>query len=442
MQAKKLIKGIIFILIFAVLFSGASRILTSPGDYRNYQWIVGFYEEPKNSLDAVYVSSSTGYAYWNSLTAWDQYGIAVYPYTSNAQHFITTEYLIREVRKTQPDAVFIVNTNTIGDERMTVENLHHLLDYMPFSVNKLLLTNYLAKTAGLSWEEALELYVPLYRYHDRWSDIHTADFTYKIDGLKGASNYDSYWNYSLDITDIYMRDDGKAPLETHISDAVISLMDYCEEENVRILFVTVPRAETEERVQQLNELNAMLEARGFDTLNLLDQPELCGLDLEQDFYNEGHTNVHGSVKYTQYLAEYLMENYGFQSKHGDEAYASWDEGYAQYKNTLNRHVLDFERDLACRTTKLEAPENLTAAASNGAVELSWEAAEGADGYAIYRKLDGQAWERLADVPELHLTDTAIESGAVYHYRVVPFMTEEGQVFYGKFDYAGVNVQIQ
>lgn len=442
MQWKKLIKGIAFIILFAVLFTGASRVLTTPGDYRNYQWIAGFYEEPEDSLDAVYVSSSTAYAYWNSLVAWDQYGIAVYPYTSNSQHFITTEHLIKEVRKTQPDALFIVNTNSIDDKKMVVEEFHHLLDYMPFSFNKLQLTGYLAKTAELDWEETLELYVPLYRYHDRWSEVSSEDISYQIDGLKGTSTYNAYLKKAVDITNDYSYVEGQEKLAAHISDAAISLMDYCEKENVRVLFVTVPRVETEQRIRQLNELNAMLEERGFDTLNLLKDPEPCSLDLVQDFYNAGHTNVHGSVKYTQFLSEYLIEHYGFTNKHGDENYASWDAGYQKYEKTLNQYVLDIELDLHHRTTLLGQPANLTADAAADSVELHWEASESADGYAVYRKQDKKAWELLTMLNDLHFTDTTVEAGAEYYYTVVPFMTEDDQNFYGEFDYKGICVQTQ
>lgn len=442
MQWKKLIKGLVFIIIFAVLFSCVSQVLASSGDYRNYQWIMGFYEEPEDSLDAVYVGSSAVYAYWNSLVAWNQYGLAIYPYTSNSQHFITTEYLIREVRKTQPDALFVVNTNSIDDGKMVVEEFHHLLDYMPFSLNKLQLTWHLSRTAGLTWEETLELYVPLYRYHDRWSDIHSEDLTYKINGLKGTSDYYTYLKRMTDLSDSYLYREDREPLAPHIYDAAVSLMDYCEKENIRILFVTVPRAESEARIRQLNELNAMLEARGFDTLNLLKDPELCGLDLEQDFYNEGHTNVHGSVKYTQYLSEYLIEHYGLTDKRGNESYMSWDKGYDAYRDTLHENILDIELDLHHRTTALEKPENLTVSQADGVCDLTWEASEGADGYAIYRREKGETWQRLGETSDLHFADMTVETEEKYDYTIVPFMTEDGQTYYGKFDYKGVRADTQ
>ena len=441
MQWKNLIKGIAFVAIFMVLFSCASTVLVSSGDVRNYQHITGFFVEPDNTLDAVYVSSSTGYAFWNSLYAWDRYGIAVYPFCSNSQHFLTAEYLIREMRKSQPDALYIVNTNAIHDERLYVEAMHHSLDDLPFSVNKMKIINRLSKAADLSWEETLELYIPMYRYHDRWSKLGLDDFRLKADGMKSASTHPLYMKEIVDIAELYKLTDERAPLAAFNVDAANSLMDYCEEENVKILFITVPRAEEEGRLKEINELNAMLEARGFTVLNLLKDHEVLGLDLTQDFYNEGHTNVHGSLKYTRYLAEYLMEHYGMENKHGDATYASWDTGYDRYEDVFYQAILDFELEPEYRTVELEKPENLAALASGAQVSISWDAVEGAEGYAVYRKQDGRHWERIETVDGLSCTDTTAQSGATYVYTVVPFMTNNDQIFYGKFDYAGAGIQL-
>ena len=43
---------------------------------------------------------------------------------------------------------------------------------------------------------------------------------------------------------------------------------------------------------------AMAEERGFDTLNLKDQQAELGINTATDYYNAGHTNIHGSIKYT------------------------------------------------------------------------------------------------------------------------------------------------
>ncbi len=429
---KKITKAVLFLLIFILLFLGASAVLNSTGDYRSEQWIGGFYKEPARSLDAVYVGSSTCYAYWNPLYAWENYGIAVYPYTCNSQHFIAAEYLIREVRKTQPDALFIVNTNTIEENRMVVEKYHDLLDCMPLSINKLRLTKYLCDISGFSAGESLELYVPLYRFHSRWSELNSSDFYYPPNGLKGTSNYSTYKNTFTDITQLYTHADGYAPLPDYIAEAAVSLMDYCEAEGVRIVFVTVPRVETRQRLEEINTLNAMLEERGFDTLKLMDQTELLKLDLSQDFYNKGHTNIHGSIKYTAYLSEYLIERYGLSDRRGDPLLASWDEGVGKYARSMQTYTLDIERDVHHRTSALTRPEELQIRAGEAGVDLSWSPVAGAEGYLVFHRPRGKTWQLLAEVTDTRLSGAAGKE--TDDYTVVPFCGSGEDRLYGDFDY--------
>lgn len=442
MKCKNLLKAVVFLLIFVILFCSISKVFTAPGDYRNYQWIAGFYEEPEDSLDAVYIGSSNCYAFWNPLVAWEKYGITVYPFNSNTQPIIAAEHLIKEVRKTQPDALFILNTNTLGEKMMTNVRYHYLLDYLPFSMNKLSLTQYLSEAAGLSFEDSLEFYFPIIRYHTRWDELSYQDFHYEVDGLKGASAYRLYLETAEDISKDYIITDETAAPPDFITEAFTSLLDYCDEEDVNILFVTVPRAEESELIaKQINALNQQITDRGYPVLDLMDQPEVMGANPIRDYYNIGHMNVHGSVKYTQYLSEYLIEHYGFEDKRGQAAYASWDEGWEAYSEVLSQSVLEFELDLTCRDFTISSPKNLKAKATKDGVQLSWNASQGAEQYVIYRKLSGGTWSSYAVTEALSFTDAHAQSGSRYVYRVVPACQRDGATYYGEFAYFGVTVDV-
>lgn len=464
MKKNYIIKTVLFALIFILLFSYVSQVVTYPSDYRNYQWIGGFYEEEEESLDAVYIGSSNCYAFWNSMTAWDEYGIAVYPYSCNAMSFIATEYLIKETRKTQPDALFIVNVNTISELTVTIEKVHHLLDYMPFSLNKLELIDALADAGDFTTEERMECIVPMLRYHSRWSDLNKKDFNYKVDGMKGSSAYSTFLKTYVDTTDRYVLTDETAEVPEIYAEALESLLDYCDEEKVNVLFVTVPRAEKdEERLKQINKINELIAERGYDTLYLIDETDAIGLDITTDFYNRNHTNVHGSIKYTQYLSEYLIENYGFEDKRGEEAYKSWDKGYKKYSKKIAPYVLDIELDAEHRDYSLAKPAKLNAKAGEDEVEVTWKAVDGAKEYAIYRK-EGEkgVWQRLTVTTKttykdvLTTEDELLEEAAsltaeendesqeptIYTYTVVPYYRQSGEKYYGNFAYLGVSVELQ
>ena len=97
-----------------MIFALITKILTTPGDQRNYQWVQGFYSEEENSLDAVYIGSSGTYAFWQAALGWNSHGIAVWPYATNSQPPEAIRYIIEDARRTQPDALYIIHVES-GD---------------------------------------------------------------------------------------------------------------------------------------------------------------------------------------------------------------------------------------------------------------------------------------------------------------------------------------
>lgn len=439
---KATVKVIAFMLIFIFLFNNVSEVLVSQGKM-DYQGINGFYHERDNSLDAVYIGSSNCFAYWNPLIAWEEYGITVRSFACNTQPFYAVEYLMREALKTQDNPVFVVNINTLNDSTVNFQQMHKLLDSMPFSFNKLALTNHLADIGDYSFEDRLEFYFPIVRYHSRWSEI-TIDDIHGIEnnGFKGSVIYRPYLSYIEDVEDSYIYTEKTTQLTEEIIAAANSLLDFCDKEELDVLFVTVPQVrERYYDIEKYNALNDIIEARGYDTLDLMCTPETLNLDFSTDFYNNHHTNIHGSVKFTHYVGEYLVDKYGFADKRDDSEYEDWNEGLANYKLSVGPYFLDFEWSRN-RDFDLVNP-NPQFEYTGSSVELSWDDVDGADGYSLYRKIGGKdTWQFIGTINGTSYTDTDIDKGKVNYYTVVPFSVENSINHYGFFEYNGVRVEIE
>ncbi len=436
---KRTIKVVLFMLIFIIILSVVTNILM-PLDETGFQSIQSFYEEPENSLDAVYIGSSNCLAFWNPLVSWNKYGIAVSSYASNSNSFYSTKHLIKEARKTQPDALFIVNINTLS-EVIEPRHIRRLVDCMPFSLNKMALINQLSSAGDFSFSDSLEYYFPIIRYHDLWVSAGTSNLNKQTNGLKGAYMEELYLSVSTDVREYYVTTDEQEPLPDKLSDFVNDLLDYCDEENVRVLFVTVPQARgSESDIRRINTVNALIEERGYPVLDLINNIEETELDLATDFYDKRHTNIHGSVKFTTYLSEYLIENYNFTDKRNDDAYESWDISYDKYTDEMSQYLLDFEFTASDRAYSLVSPVLELKTAENETV-LSWNEIEGADGYLVYSKADiDSAWERVAQVAELcYEVLPGQESG---YYTVVPYVIDNGVTYYGNFSYSGIQLTIE
>lgn len=89
--------------------------------------------------------------------------------------------------------------------------------------------------------------------------------------------------------------------------------------------------------------------------------------------------------------------------------------------------------------KTETPvlEAVSLAASAGAwnqVQLTWQGADASAGYELERKADGGAYARIADIQagSAAYTDTSVEPGIQYTYRIRPVKQLGSQTFYGEY----------
>lgn len=440
---KFIIRAVAFVAVFALVFIACSHMLSVGMDRHSAHVLKGFYNEKPETLDAVYFGSSNVLAFWNPMLAWEWHGITVHPYSCNSQPLTLAEDLIKEARKTQPDAVFIVNINTLGLEMDTV-GFHRLFDNMPFSIHKIQTIEKMSAMYNLSDKDKLELYFPLLRYHSRWSELSSADFASSGVEYKGAFNYGRYWTVSEDLTNRYIITDKITTPPDHVKTAVESLLDYCESENLKMLFVTVPRGEeTVAEAEMHNYINEQAIQRGFPVLDLNDEIDTLQLDLQRDYYNRTHTNVHGSVKFTQYMSEYLIKTFGFKNKKDDSAYSDRNKVYRSYLPLISRYLLDFEFEGAARDNKLQAVGKFKALLMSGAAEISFEEVDGATGYAIFKQVGLQnAWTRIGETDTNTFSDPDCQTPGKYQYRVVPFYEKDGKRVYDNFDYTGAGFTVK
>ncbi len=434
-------KSVVFILVAAVLFIFVSRAFTVDQSDLQYPRMNGIYTEEENSLDAVYIGSSNAYAYWNPLIAWEEYGITVYQYGTSNMSFSTTEYLVKEARKTQPNAVYVININAL-DDIIEDKTFHYMLDNMPFSVNKMQMAKFMVETNGISFSDSMEYFFPILRYHSRWFELSSSNFIKWNNNIKNSSRYSMYLSRITNISEDYQTDTKKAAVSEHLTECLNSLLDYCDEENIRAVFVTVPQAREDiKRVQQYNTFNELISSRGYPVIDLLNNIEATGLNLNKDFYNLNHTNIHGSAKFTHYMAEYLIEMFGFEDKRENPDYSSWNEALGNYLSVIGPYILDFELDTYNRDYSIANVSNLAVSKTDEGNTLKWEASTGADGYLIYRKIGG-SWSKIGETESLAYTDTKASKKGTYTYTAVPFTeTAEGR-FYGDFSYKGVSVNIE
>ena len=327
-----------FVLIFALLCSWLPHRLYTCDENRNTPKAQEFLEETPDTLDGVFIGSSYVYSFWEPPIGWEDEGIAVYSYTASGLTVAAIRYIMADCLKTQPDALYILEIKSLLEDNPTAADLHYLFDYMPFSANKLRAIHATSRFAGISADEEVELYVPLFLFHSNWELVYyNTDYTSY--GLKGAGNYPMFWErypqtVSLEPTNPELRDDQIQVMR--------ELLDFCDESGARVLFVATPSfVRSETYLAQLDTLGRMIQDRGYEFLNFLDPDAAVSMDPEADYYNAGHANVGGAVKFTDYFSRYLAERYGFADKRGQPGWESWDASVEQYKSIIWEPLWEF-----------------------------------------------------------------------------------------------------
>lgn len=443
------IKALVFLLLLLSLVLSLQGIFNIGNVTNNYLSVAGFHDEPRDTLDAVYIGGSNVYYFWQPSLAWQEYGMAVYSLSTASMPVRAFRYEIEEARKTQPDALFILSLNSLKTDTVNLIGLHSTADCMPLSGTKVRMVRELAPEAGLTGLEQLECYFPSLRFHSSWPELDSFQFTRRAYRMKGEATHLGYLNQSGINESRFFATDARLPLDETQSAVLTALLDYCDSEQLRVLFTLCPQAfENESDYAELNTAVDTVRERGYEVLDLRGAIEEMDLDLHRDFLDLRHTNVHGAVKFTHYLGAWLRERYGFADKRGDPAYASWDAIAAEYQQIIAPYTLDFERDHVPRAYELEAPELTECRATGRSFRLTWTPSEGADGYRLYRKqlLPAEdpvtpavsAWVCVADLDADTLTymDRTLALNAAYTYTVAPYLLRDGEKRFGPYDYAG------
>lgn len=446
-RRRLLLRGLAFAIVLAASVNCVSSFF-GLDDSRAYNCWVSLKKEDKNSLDAVFIGASNVTEFWQPLFGWADHGIAVWSLSVPGLTCAAIKRMIIEARKTQPDALYIICLNTFKKNKVGVDVLpiHHIMDYMPFSLNKLLSTHELVRHSEFRGVDALEFYLPIIRFHSRWDDLQPWVFISTKSTGKLSMRSNSFNEKTYDITKkLKYNGEVREPIPDSVREVFEELLDYCDAHHVNALFVKSPQVVNNQQQGHMNALEDILEARGYPCLDLLKNYREIDIDPRMDFYNKGHTNIHGSMKFSKAVGDYLVENYSFEDKRGLPGWETWDEGCQSYKAFSAEYTLPIEREHAPRFFS-NIPTLAKPSVKNQNVKLTWKGIDDVDGYDVFRKADneeaGRAWVWIAgvDAEQNEFTDNDLNSSTQYTYTVVPYRQSDGVREYGSFDARGVSVK--
>lgn len=349
-----LIKTVGFLLFLGLLFavfSGTTYFFRNADEYRND--IVGFKEEKE--LDMVYIGASSASRYWQPLKAWQDAGFTSYIYGAGGLEAEAIITCIKEVRKTQDPALFLIDAKPFQyyTNKGREPELRHLTDSLDISsVERYkLLHKYFQNRKFPENTDFLSYYLDIAKYHTNdenlsaelpWQYIRNSGVRSPYKGFEFVDKY-QYFEEPKDRQQVQ-----RAELPETARDALIELLDYITDEKLNVLFIVSPNIITYADYATYNTVGDIVSSYGIPFLNTNDHYSEIGLDFGKDFYDWNHVNIFGAEKFTEYLEKYICEHYSLPDHRGDPAFSSWDESVPPFQEKCEEYkkiVRDIRADV-------------------------------------------------------------------------------------------------
>lgn len=332
------------VLAFAVLFCA---VLAKCGDVLAVKdeksRISSFYDEEKDSLDAVFIGSSHMFVTAYPFQLWEEYGIKSAVLGGNGMGVPLAYYCVKEAIREQHPQVIVVDLYKAYQDRKldSLSFTHNLAEAVPHSVNRVqMLYDLIPK------ENRTEFCFPLYLYHSRWKELTQADFEEQACYTKGAAP--QFHVYDAEGFKEIPEEEKQETPDMALA-YIKKMIRECRENDVELIFTVIPyetKKKTDYQQRIFNGLADVLADQDTEYYNFFHMMDDVGLDVKTDFYDDAHVNYEGGKKITAYFGK-LLSAKGLGRKDRDDG--RWEEDarawHAQVRNKQIKTIVDKEEYL-------------------------------------------------------------------------------------------------
>ena len=356
MTKKQGIRAVLFIVATLAVLLWINSKMGFPKDEQAVRITRRFeemYRDEKNTWDGIIVGTSEADRAWAAPAAWEEYGMAVYPMSSDGNPFILNSNIIEEVLKYQDISFVVVELHGARPESLPTNDIkiHRVTDHLKWSKNR---SDAIERAVGYIKEWYPEqkfslglkagLYFPILKYHSRLTqgEIYEGDIDHGETTMKGVYDARQYcWanEIALEPYDVVAE---LLPKQKALLD---DLMECAKKNDLQLIFVKNPSDVPELEQSSMNAMIQYVEQKGYPAINFNDADVLeeSGLDGSTDFYDDEHMNTKGARVYTHYLAGRLKELLDLEDHRGDERYQSWEDAAATYETFYEEALVKIKK---------------------------------------------------------------------------------------------------
>lgn len=346
---KNIIKVVLFLAILLLIGNAFSKVLCFK--YADgIQSMEYFYKEPRNSIDVLCVGSSHMFCNINTKTFWEEFGISSYDLGGSVQPVWNSYFFLKEAFSYQKPKVVVFevyraveNRNYVDHSRIVkntfgIASLYNRVEAIRTSSDKSMRPHYL-------------LAFPT--YHQRYNEIGKANFipqdgAENVDNEKGMLYSKGFFLFTAtkpqETEGIYT--ESVKSLAEKTEKYIYKIIDLCKENDVPLIFVVTPYAGDSKRDESYYARVAEIaNDNDIPFVNFNHIREKIGIDYSTDAADSSHLNHRGSMKFTNYLGNYLKEHYELPDHRGEAGYASYDAMCQFLQHKIDNQELQESKEL-------------------------------------------------------------------------------------------------
>lgn len=338
MIKNKLANNLISLLLILAVVVGGLGKLTKVCQLKQAVYTYSGFFDNEEDTDVFFMGSSRMINAVFPMQLWKDYGITSYNLGAHANLLPATYWELENALCAKTPKLVVVDTYGLENDFKyeTPEYLHSWMDAFPLNKTKIAAVRDLtddsfkdqAIAAGALSESykgmPIEYLWSFIKYHTRWDEINDEDFITPISSEKGAEA-----RIRVESFKEIKRDKNSMSDRTYIGeDYLKKIIECCQKRGIDVLLTYLPSESDEDHYSQINKTAIIASEYGVNFVSLFDDDLI---DRTTDYYDSKHLNPLGAYKATDYLGNFISNNYSIEDKRANETVATkWDEDYREY----------------------------------------------------------------------------------------------------------------
>lgn len=266
----------------------------------------GYKNEPENSLDIMFFGNSDAYAGIIPAKIYGECGYTSYVCGKPLQTIEGVNAQLKNALETQSPKIVVLETDCLYEERSITINESNL-------------------------------FVSPFLFHSRWKELKRKDFT-TMSVQNGTKDISKGYNMDTAVfkctnTD-YMGNssDQEKPFSKKTMLHLQNFIDICQDNSIQVVFVELP-SPCSWSYSRHNYIKGVADEMKIPFIDLNVPTDKYSVDFSKDFRDNGdHLNHNGAVKSTEYIQNFIKENYSgiLSDKRNSTEFLQWNETAREY----------------------------------------------------------------------------------------------------------------